>query len=38
MHFEAIDEGETDLVMVYRRSFEEDGVDPETFQVHVVVK
>jgi inhibitor of cysteine peptidase len=38
MHFEAIDEGETDLVMVYRRSFEEEGVDQETFQVHVVVK
>jgi predicted secreted protein len=38
MHFEAIDEGETDLVLVYRRSFEEEGADLETFQVHVVVK
>jgi len=38
LHFEAIDVGETDLVLVYRRSFENEGVDQQTFQVHVVVK
>lgn len=38
LHFEAIGEGETELVLVYRRSFEDEGVDPQTFQVDVVVK
>ena len=38
LHFEAIGEGETDLVLVYQRSFEKEGVDPQQFQVNVVVK
>ena len=38
LHFEAIDVGETELVLVYRRSFENEGVDQQTFEVNVVVK
>jgi inhibitor of cysteine peptidase len=38
LHFEAIGEGETDLVLVYRQSFQKEGVDQQTFQVHVVVE
>ena len=38
LHFEAIDVGETELVLVYRRSFEIEGVDQQIFQVYVVVK
>ena len=38
LHFEAIDEGETELVLVYRRSFEKDDVNQQTFQVDVIVK
>ena len=38
LHFEAIGEGETDLVLVYRRAFEKEGVDRQIFQVHVVVE
>lgn len=37
LHFEAIGEGETELVLVYRRSSEED-VNQRTFQVDVTVK
>ncbi|MGW8226817.1 MAG: protease inhibitor I42 family protein [Anaerolineales bacterium] len=37
LHFEAIGEGETELVLVYRRSFENDGLNQQTFQVYVVV-
>jgi inhibitor of cysteine peptidase len=37
LHFEAIGEGETELVLVYRRSFENEGRNPQTFQVNVVV-
>ncbi len=38
LHFKAIGEGETELVLVYRRSFENEGVHPKTFQVYVVVE
>ena len=38
LHFEAIGEGDTEVVLVYRRSFENEGVDQQTFQVHVVVE
>jgi inhibitor of cysteine peptidase len=38
LHFEAIGEGETELVLVYRRSFENEGADQQTFQVKVVVQ
>lgn len=38
MHFEAIGEGETKLVLVYRRPFEEEDVNPKTFEVDVIVK
>lgn len=38
LHMEAIGEGETDLVLVYRRSFENERVDQQTFKVHVDVK
>ena len=38
LHFEAIGEGETDLVLVYRRSFENEEADGQTFQVHVAVE
>lgn len=37
LHFEAIGEGETELVLVYRRPFEKEGPGQKTFQVHVVV-
>lgn len=37
LHFEAIGEGETELVLVYRRSFKEEG-DQQTFQVYVIVE
>jgi predicted secreted protein len=38
LHFEAIGEGETQLVLLYRRSFEEEDVNQLTFQVDVTVK
>ncbi len=38
LHMEAIGEGETELVLVYHRSFEEDSTDLKTFKVNVVVK
>jgi inhibitor of cysteine peptidase len=38
LHFEAIGEGETELVLVYRRSFENEEEAQQTFQVQVVVK
>jgi predicted secreted protein len=38
LHLEAIGEGETELVMVYRRSLENKGVDQQTFQVYIIVK
>ena len=38
LHFEAIGEGETELVLVYQRSFENEGADQRTFQVYVTVK
>lgn len=38
LHFEAIGPGETELVLLYQRSFEDDGVSPRTFQVDVVVQ
>jgi len=38
MHFEAIGEGETELVMVYRRSFEDEGTDQEIFKIDVKVE
>jgi len=38
LHFEAIGEGETELVLIYQRSFEEEDVNQQTFQVDVVVK
>ena len=38
LHFEAIGEGETELVLIYRRSFEEEDVNQQTFQVDVIVK
>jgi predicted secreted protein len=38
MHLEAIDAGETELVFVYQRSFEDAGVDQKTFKFNVVVK
>lgn len=38
LHFEAIGEGESELVLVYRRSFENKGEEQQTFQVHVVVE
>jgi predicted secreted protein len=38
LHFEAIGEGETELVLVYQRSFEEQDVNQRTFQVDVTVK
>jgi predicted secreted protein len=38
LHFEAIGEGESELVLVYRRSLDEEGGDQQTFQVYVVVE
>ena len=38
LHFEAIGEGETELVLVYQRSFEEQDMNQRTFQVDVTVK
>lgn len=38
LHFEAIGEGATELVLVYKRSFEDEGEEQQTFQVDVVVK
>lgn len=38
LHFEAIGAGETELILVYQRSFENQGVDQQTFGVDVVVK
>lgn len=35
LHFEAIDEGETELILLYRRSFENEVKDHHNFQVHV---
>ena len=37
LHFEAIGEGETQLILVYQRPFEE-GVDQQTFEINVVVE
>ena len=38
LHFEAIGEGETELVLVYQQSLEKEAVDQQTFQVYVIVK
>jgi predicted secreted protein len=38
LHFEAVGEGETELVLVYRRSFEKEEIDPKIFRVTVVVQ
>lgn len=38
LHFEAIGEGKTDLVLVYRRPFDEGKGEQQTFQVHVTVE
>jgi inhibitor of cysteine peptidase len=38
LHFEAIGKGETELVLVYQRSFETEDVNQQTFQVYVIVK
>jgi predicted secreted protein len=38
LHFAAIGEGETELVLIYQRSFENEGVDQQAFQVYVNVK
>jgi predicted secreted protein len=38
LHFEAIGEGETELVLVYRRPSEEEVADQRTFRVDVTVK
>lgn len=38
LHFEAIGAGETELILVYQRSFEDEGADQRTFQVDVVVQ
>jgi inhibitor of cysteine peptidase len=38
LHFEVIGKGETDVVLVYRRSFEDPGADQKTFKVTVVVE
>lgn len=38
LHIEAIGEGETELVLAYRHSFENEGVDQQTFQIYVIVK
>jgi predicted secreted protein len=38
LHFEAIGEGETEVVLVYRRSLEEEDGNQQTFQVDVTVK
>lgn len=38
IHFEAIGEGETELVLVNQRSFENEGSDQKTFQVSVIVE
>lgn len=38
LHFEAIGEGETELVLVYRRSSEEEDLNQRRFEVDVAVK
>jgi len=38
LHFEAIGVGETELILVYQRSFEDEGVNQQTFHVDVVVQ
>lgn len=38
LHFEAIGEGETELVLIYQRSFENEGADQQALQVYVIVK
>jgi inhibitor of cysteine peptidase len=38
LHFEAIGEGETELDLAYRRSFENEEGDQQIFQVYVIVK
>jgi len=38
LHFTAIGEGETELALIYQRSFENEGVDQQVFQVYVIVK
>ncbi|MGE5223888.1 MAG: protease inhibitor I42 family protein [Omnitrophica WOR_2 bacterium] len=37
LHYEAIGEGETELLLVYHRSFEKDAPDLKTFQMNVHV-
>ena len=37
LHFKAIGEGETQLILVYQRPFENEGVDQQTFEISVVV-
>ncbi len=37
LHFEATGEGETELILMYRRSFEKDVPELKTFQVNVHV-
>jgi len=38
VHLEAIGAGETNLILVHRRPFENEGVNQQTFQVYVVVE
>lgn len=38
LHMEAIGEGESELVLVYHRPFENEGADQQTFKINVVVK
>jgi len=38
LHMEAIGEGETELVLVYHRTFENEGPDLQTYTVNVAVK
>lgn len=38
LHFAAIGEGETQLILVYQRPFENEEVDPQLFEIKVVVQ
>ena len=38
LHFKAIGEGETELVLIHQRSFENEEVEQQIFQVYVIVK
>lgn len=38
LHFKAIGEGETELVLIHQRSFENEGVEQQIFQVYIIVK